>query len=118
MSKCKYKDGQFKDPIFWLSTFTHEVEILPHKADFCINPGDAQRQMHPDCCSLPKVANWNQPCQIQGAGYGRRIVQLMIRDSIGWDSDHLTGAQLSQSNGGKNGHMSLRFYGAWLRQVS
>ena len=118
MSKCKYHGGQFEDAISWLTTFTHELRILPHQAELCINSGDAQCQMHLDRCSLPNVADWNQPCQIQRAGYGRRIVQLMIRDKLGWESDHLTGAQRSQSNESKNGHVSLRFYGAGLRQAS
>ena len=43
---------------------------------------------------------------------------LMIRDKLDWDFDYLTGAQLSQFNGGKDGHVSLQFYAAGLRQAS
>ena len=31
---------------------------------------------------------------------------LMIRDKLDWGFDYLTGAQFSQSNGGKDGHVS------------
>ena len=74
--------------------------------------------MHLDRCSFPKVADWNQPCQVQGTGCGRRIVKLMIRDKLDWDFDYLTGAQICQSNGGKDGHESLQFYAAGPRQAS
>ena len=74
--------------------------------------------MHLDRCSLPKVEEWGQPCQIQGAGCGRRIVKLMITDKLDWEFVYLTGAQLYQLNEGKVGRTSLRFYAAGLRQAS
>ena len=42
----------------------------------------------------------------------------MIKDKLDWDFDHLTGAQISQSNGGKDGHGPLRFYAAGPMQAS
>ena len=74
--------------------------------------------MHLDRCSLPKVAGWSQPCQIQGAGCEQRIVKLMITDELDWESVYLTGAQINQSNEGKDGRMSLGFYAAGPRQAS